>query len=93
MSTIHARKPAQRAKHVKWSVTVPPHLAQLAEEQVARGDAPSVSAVVTRALERALAPPSDEDDELDRLIQQWIDAGEVTITDEDREWVNRVLSR
>jgi Arc/MetJ-type ribon-helix-helix transcriptional regulator len=83
-----ARASSRREKHVKWSVTVPPHLAKAAEEQVASGEAPSVSAVVTRALERDLLPAEDE---LDRLVRHWIETGQVTITEEHREWARRVL--
>jgi len=75
-------------KHVKWSVTVPAKLARMAEQRVARGDAPSISAIVTRALEHELDPGEDE---LSRTIRGWIESGEVVITAEDREWVQRAL--
>lgn len=90
MATSASAKRGERSgKHVKWSVTIPPHLAQLAEEKVAAGEASSVSALVAQALERNLTVIEDD---LDRLITQWVDAGEVTITDEDRAWSRQVLA-
>ena len=91
MAVSRARRGSRQAKHVKWSVAVPHRLARMAEDRVAAGEAPSLSAVVTRALERDLAPGSD--DELDRLIQEWIATGQVTIADEVQAWADRVLAR
>lgn len=75
-------------KYVKLSVTVPPRLARLAEEKVANGEASSVSAVVTQALARELDPG---DDELTQLIREWIESGQLVISDENREWARKVL--
>lgn len=77
-----------RGTHVKLSITVPAELARAAEERVISGEAPSVSAVVTSALRRDFG---SSDDELDRLFDEWLSAGLVTITDADREWVHRAL--
>jgi hypothetical protein len=60
------------------------------EESVAAGEAPSISALVTRALEREL---TSELDELDQLFQEWIESGQVVVTEQDREWARQVLAR
>lgn len=91
-STRSTRRTDQRLsseKHVKWSVTVPAHLAEAAHQRVAAGEAPSISALVAHALERELA---QEEDELDQLIRDWIEQGDVAISDEHREWARQVLA-
>lgn len=89
MVASSTKPPPRSEKHVKLSITVPFHLAQAVQEKVAAGEAPSVSAVVTRALERDLL---QQEDELDQLVRRWIETGEVVIADEHREWARRVLT-
>ena len=88
MRSARNRQSADSERHIKLSVTVPPAIVDLAQAKVAAGEAPSLSAVVTRALERDLVSTEDE---LDQLIRHWIDAGELSITSEHREWANQVL--
>jgi hypothetical protein len=83
---IATTEPAE--KFVKLSITLPPHLARLAEEKVAAGGAPSLSALVARALQHELVPAEDE---LDELFRDWLASGKVVITEENRAWARKVL--
>jgi hypothetical protein len=76
-------------RYVKWSVSLPSQIAQTAVSKVAAGEAPSISALVTKALEHELA---SGDDELTDLFRDWIASGELVVTEEDQEWARQVLA-
>lgn len=75
--------------HEKVAVSVPSTLLTAARKKVEEGEARSLSAVFATALEREL----ERDDAFERLVDQMVQRGELTITDEDRAWAKQVLAR
>jgi len=80
-------KPARRSRRrtfVKLAVTLPEQLAQAAREEAEAVGSPSLSAFIARAVEEKL--------ERDRL-QEALDEifREQPMTDEEREWADRIL--
>ncbi len=84
-----ARSHPKPERHGKVAITVPERLLQAARARVERGEQPSLSAVFTRALARDL----EDDSAFDRLVENMLANGELTITDEDEAWARRALAR
>jgi post-segregation antitoxin (ccd killing protein) len=70
------------------TVTVPKDLLARARDEVAAGRAPSLSAWITDAMAANVAGR-----DLGELVDEWLEASGGPLTQEERQWADRILAR